>query len=180
MINVKEYELIPHKKAQDKYHVKSKEKSICPVCGSLELKVVGTRTRKVLKSCGKKIILVIRRLRCRSCRRIHHELPDSIVPYKRYSSESIEAILDGMEDTVSCEESTIYHIRKWFSDFSGYLAGSLDAIAVRLGLKTVVGHKSPMSRIKTYVGDESGWLARVVRPLVNSNMWVHTRSAVLS
>jgi hypothetical protein len=180
MINVKEYELVPHKKAQDKYRVRSKEKSICPVCGSLELKVAGTRTRKILRSCGKKIILVIRRLQCRNCRRIHHELPDSIVPYKRYSSESIEAILDGMEDRVSCEESTIYRIRKWFSDCSGYLAGSLDAIAVRWGLKTVVDHKSSMYRIKAHVGNESGWLARVVRPLVNSNMWVHTRSAFLS
>lgn len=180
MINVKEYELIPHKKDQNKYHVRSKEKSICPLCSSQELKVAGTRARKVIKSCGEKLILVIRRLRCSNCGRIHHELPDNIVPYKRYSSKSIETILDGAEDTVSCEESTIHRIRKWFINFSGYLAGCLDAIAARWGSKVITDQQSSISRIKAYVGYEAGWLNRVVRPLVNLNLWVHTRSAFLS
>ncbi|MDI6688438.1 MAG: hypothetical protein HPY74_17375 [Firmicutes bacterium] len=180
MINIKEYELVPHKKVKNKYHVKSKEKSICPVCSSPELKVAGTRSRKVIKSCGEKLILVIRRLRCSNCRRIHHELLDNIVPYKRYSSKSIEAILDSTEDTVSCEESTIYRIRKWFGDFSGYLAGCLDAIAARWSPKVITGQLSFMRRIKAHVGCEARWLARAVRPLVNLNLWVHTRSAFLS
>ncbi|WP_307545897.1 DUF6431 domain-containing protein [Paenibacillus sp. V4I5] len=32
-------------------------------------------------------LLVIRRLHCSQCLKIHHELPDCIVPYKRYESE---------------------------------------------------------------------------------------------
>jgi hypothetical protein len=180
MINIKDYELIPHKKIDNKYHIRCREQSICPVCCSPVLKVIGSRDRKVLNSCGTRIVLVIRRLRCSSCKRIHHELPDCIVPYKRYSSESIEAILDDTEDTVSCEESTIYRIRKWFGDFSGYLAGCLGAFAARWDSNVIAVQSSVMHRIKAFVGEEARWLARTVRPVVNTNNWVHTRSAFLT
>lgn len=180
MIHIKAYELIPHKEGGNRYHVRCQEQSICPVCSSSVLKVIGSRTRKVVNSCGESIVVVIRRLRCSSCRRIHHELPDIIVPYKRYSSESIEAILDGSEATVSCEESTIYRIGKWFGDLSGYLAGCLGAIAARWGPNTITVPLSAMKRIKVYVGEEARWLARTVRTVVNTNLWVHTRSAFLS
>ncbi len=65
----------------NKYYVKSEENSICPVCGCCELKVIGSRKRNTLQGDGETIILIIRRLRCRNCRRIHHELPDILVPY---------------------------------------------------------------------------------------------------
>lgn len=123
MINIKDYELIPHKKIDNKYHIRCQEQSICPVCSSPVLKVIGSRNRKLLNSCGTRIVLVIRRLRCSSCKRIHHELPDCIVPYKRYSSESIEAILDDTEDTVSCEESP-------YTEFESGLAISQDILQV--------------------------------------------------
>ena len=42
---------------------------------------------------GSTATLIIRRLRCRKCGRIHHELPDSIVPYKRYDADAIETKL---------------------------------------------------------------------------------------
>jgi len=180
MISIKEYELVPDKNGENKYYVRSKEQSICPICSSVVLKVIGSRNRKVIKSCGEELILIIRRLRCSSCKKIHHELPDNIVPYKRYSSESIEAILDSTQNTVSSEESTIYRIRKWFENMSGYFAKCLNAIASCWGLKVATGQLSSVSRIKAYVGCESKWLASVVRLMVNSNLWVHTRSAFLS
>ncbi|WP_242966792.1 DUF6431 domain-containing protein [Desulfosporosinus sp. FKA] len=31
-------------------------------------------------------------MRCVNCRRIHHELPDCLVPYKRYESTCIESV----------------------------------------------------------------------------------------
>ncbi|KWZ78299.1 hypothetical protein HMPREF3213_03042, partial [Heyndrickxia coagulans] len=37
-----------------------------------------------------------------------------------------------------------------------------------------------LQRLGRLVGNASGWLARVVRPVVNFYLWVHTRSAFLS
>lgn len=42
-------------------------------------------------------MLVVRRLRCTQCRKIHHELPDCVVPYKRYESACVEQVVSGPE-----------------------------------------------------------------------------------
>ncbi len=100
-----------------------------PCCGS-RLKVIGTRRCKYINSTGEVITLVIRRLRCSNCKHIHHELPDILVPYKRYDSESIESALNGDKNlTVSADESTIYRWRKWFLEYINYFAGCLLSIA---------------------------------------------------
>ncbi|MGB4509265.1 MAG: DUF6431 domain-containing protein, partial [Syntrophomonadaceae bacterium] len=52
----------------------------CPCCSG-GLKVIGSRPRKCVNSVGERITLIIRRLRCVKCQRIHHELPDMLVPY---------------------------------------------------------------------------------------------------
>ncbi|WP_267459278.1 DUF6431 domain-containing protein [Brevibacillus composti] len=48
------------------------------------MNVIGSRRRKVASESGEVRLLVIRRLRCSQCQKIHHELPDCVVPYKRY------------------------------------------------------------------------------------------------
>lgn len=59
-------------------------------------------------------MLRIRRLRCVKCRRMHHELPDFIVPHKHYAARSIEQALRWPHHhTVSCENSTVYRWKKW-------------------------------------------------------------------
>ena len=61
----------------------------CPHCeGSLT--VIGSRPRTRRPPDGTRQILIIRRLYCEACERIHHELPDCLVPYKRYDAESLE------------------------------------------------------------------------------------------
>ena len=72
--------------------MRGNESAICPICGEV-LSVRGRRERKIIDSGGEKVKLVIRRLRCERCKRIHHELPDCIVPYKRHCSETIEAVI---------------------------------------------------------------------------------------
>jgi hypothetical protein len=131
------------------------------------------------------VVLIIRRLKCKECGRIHHELPDILIPYKRYSSESIEAVIAGdLELTVAADESTISRWRAWFFCLASYFAGALISIAARY-VKNAVEEppglpRSPLQRIWCHVGDGPGWLARVVRPVVNTNLWLQTRSAFLS
>ena len=166
------------------FFVRCAEKSTCPCCGE-DLKVISCRKRKSKNSLGETRILIIRRLRCANCNRIHHELPDCLVPYKRYESESIERIVNETEQPdVAADDATIYRLRMWFHKLLPYLIGCLRAIAIRLGQIPVeepsVPSLSAHHRIGFYVGNASGWLARIVRPIANSNLWAHTRSAFLS
>jgi hypothetical protein len=163
------------------FSVRSAEQNFCPCCGGT-LRVIGSRQRKFINSAGDIVVLIIRRLRCYECNRIHHELPDILFPYKHYGSESIEAAISGNSDLcVAADESTIARWRKWFWERASYLLGCLASIAIRYGKRSVADlsilPKSALLRIWHYVGDAPGWLARVVRPVANANLWLHTRSA---
>jgi hypothetical protein len=147
--------------------------------------VIGSRHRGYIDGTGENKILVIRRLCCLHCDQIHHELPDILVPYKRYGRESIEAAVSRESHlTVPADESTIRRWRSWFQELFDYFLGCLVSIAIRYGNESVEGAscllESKLQRIWHHVGDAPGWLARLVRPIVNLNLWVHTRSAFLS
>jgi len=164
------------------FFVRSAEQNPCPCCSG-PLRVIGSRRRKYINGAGETIVLVIRRLRCRHCGRLHHELPDILVPYKRYGSESIEAVVTGKDAlTVTAEESTIGRWRNWFLELADYFLGCLKSIAIRYGKESVesASHlpKSTLQKIWHHVGDAPGWLARIVRPVVNLNLWVHTRLSI--
>jgi hypothetical protein len=125
-------------------------------------------------------------LRCSHCRKIHHELPDCIVPYKRYESACVEQVVTESEavSTVAADDATLRRWRMWFREQAEYLLGALRSIVIRFHPNPVEKLSVPSQpahhRIGHYVGDGPGWLARIVRPVVNSNLWVHTRSAFLS
>lgn len=166
------------------FFVRSAEQNSCPCCAST-LKVIGIRQRKYINGDGEQIVLVIRRLRCIHCGRVHHELPDILVPYKRYASENIESVVgDNSVLTVAADESTIYRWRGWFFELINHFVGCLASLCVRYQPKFAEGLSdlptSPLQRIWHYVGDAPRWLARVVRPTANSNNWVQTRFAFLS
>jgi hypothetical protein len=165
------------------FFVRSEEQNYCSCCNG-PLEVIGSRRRKYISDTGEKIALIIRRLRCKRCDRVHHELPDILVPYKRYCRESIEATITGnVPLTVAADESTILRWRSWFRGLANYFLGCLASIAIRnnnTAAELIQLPPSPLQRIWCYVGDAPGWLARVVRPIANFNLWVHTRSAFLS
>ena len=164
------------------FFVRSLEQIACPCCSEI-LKEISRRKRSCIDSLGEKVILSIRRLRCVECKRIHHELPDMLVPYKRHVRESIEAVINGEpEASVTADESTLKRWQSWFFEMADYLHGCLVSIIVRYDHKqTVEGlsglPKSKLQRIWQYVGDAPKWLARVVKPIANFNLWPHTRYA---
>lgn len=149
------------------------------------MRAFSSRRRGFIDSAGERVVLIIRRLKSDECGRVHHELPDILVPYKRYSSESIEAIIAGTSAlSVAADESTISRIRAWFSGLADYFTGALLSIAARYtqsaAVKMPALPESPLQVIWHHVGDGPGWLARVVRSVVNANLWLKTRSAFLS
>jgi hypothetical protein len=179
------YQTIEYLKSPKKeFFVRSEEQSLCQCCDG-HLKVVGSRERTCINGLGEKRVLIIRRLGCKQCRKIHHELPDILVPYKRHVRESIEAIVNqDPAASVSADQSTLGRWKRWFDDMSDYFQGCLKSIAIQSGQENVEDKsglpKSKLQRIWQYVGNAPGWLARIVRPIVNTNLWVHTRYAFCS
>lgn len=137
-------------------------KCICPICGG-RLNVCGSRHRILILEDGSRQTLIIRRLVCVDCKKIHHELPDIIVPYKRHCAETIEKIIE-CQGSVCCEESTILRIRAWWVALSQYFAGVLESLKAKHG----------------EVLPERATLKEIVRAVANTNLWPHTRSAFLS
>lgn len=166
------------------FFVKSAEISRCPCCGS-ELKVCGSRRRKYIKSYGTKVTLIIRRLRCKVCKKIHHELPDILIPYKRYQNECIESVISDLKNcTVAADQSTLYRWRKWFSELRQYFIDSMVAIQLQQDLKANENlsrsRGTALEGIISLFERKEQWLTQLVRKLVNSKMWLQTRSAFLS
>jgi hypothetical protein len=81
----------------------------CPVCGG-ELYQLGRRWRGYIDANGEKRGVQIRRLRCVECGKIHHELPDLLVPYKRHCADTIVSIAAGETDAVPCDPSCTHKI----------------------------------------------------------------------
>ena len=139
---------------------------------------------------GEKLLLSLRRLQCtnEACGRIHHELPDCLVPYKRHASASIEsACTPGAEaaDTgISAENSTLSRWKRWAETFAQYWGSCLRAISSRMdmnpGTKLEASSASPLQRLFQHLGHQPGWLAEIVRTLVNAGLWVQTRSALVA
>lgn len=80
----------------------SEEDAICPECQS-PLCRRDRKLRVYKEAGGKKSWFAINRLKCTNekCRRLHHELPDCMFPYKHYGTEIIEDVVDevvGPED----------------------------------------------------------------------------------
>ncbi|QQE77831.1 hypothetical protein GI364_18195 [Alicyclobacillus sp. SO9] len=146
--------------------------------------MAGSRRRGCIKSSGEKIQLIIRRMRCEGCKRIHHELPNLLVPYKRYEAESIEQVVTQEAPAVGADESTLRRIRTWFEIWSVYATRCLASIAHRMEFPVENGSNPLQFSLQSIGQAEShqnnGWLGKVVRPIVNMNLWVQTRSAFLS
>jgi uncharacterized protein YbaR (Trm112 family) len=94
----------------------------CPKChGELELR--DRRRRSVIDAEGRQHVCSVRRLRCKRCGRLHTELPDFIVPYKRYSAAVIVSVSEGEGINVPYEERTRQKIRAWCERVISHLQG---------------------------------------------------------
>jgi hypothetical protein len=133
------------------------------VCGGA-LVGYGWRLRKVIEADGSVKRLLIRRLKCCGCGKHHHELPDILVPYKRHCAATIENIINGEDETVCCEESTIRRIRRWWQTLYLYFKGICDALAAKHGVR----FGNPLQP------------REAVRAAANAHLWPSTRSACLS
>ena len=110
-----------------------------------------------------------------SCSKIHHELPDLLVPYKRYDAESIEGVVaEPARKDIAADESTLLRWRTWFIAWTVYAQGCLNSISIRFHLPVENSSGRSQSALHTlgrFVGITVGWLKRTVRSIVNSHLW---------
>lgn len=158
------------------FFVRSTEIVPCPCCVG-RLKIIGSRKRAWYQSSGERSKIVIRRLQCVQCKKIHHELPDQLVPYKRYDAESLEGVMlsEPKRTDVVADESTITRWRCWFLAWGVYAQGVLHSLSIRFNLPVEPlseGSQSVLQTLGRYVGTRAGWLRKVVRSIANSHQWV--------
>lgn len=147
----------------------------CPYCGH-RLKVIGSRLRGLIDASGKRIHLVIRRLRCQRCKKIHAELPACVIPYRRHCSESIQAVLDNKHSAkqVAADDSCLYRWRRWFKHQRARLTRSLFSLQTHYE-QYLVGEPSFYQQLvhplKGRLTEGVPWLAQLVHCLVNAALW---------
>jgi hypothetical protein len=118
---------------------------------------------------GHKVKLMIRRLYCPNCKRLHHELPDCVVPYKRHCTETIEAVINGTREGLPCENKVIRRILAWWEKVLPYYLGVIKSLWEKY-------------RVELY---STPSFKAIVRAAANSNNWISagfvcTRSGSLS
>ncbi len=132
--------------------------------------MIGTRRRRFIQENGEKAALMIRRFRCKGCGRIHHELPDMLIPYKQHIAATVEKIYSGNRWDVCCDDNEIRRIYLWLMRVFLPMAASLyspQPTAQRVLLRRSISGSPP------------GWLSELVYRLVSENRW-RTHFAVSS
>lgn len=154
------------------YLIVSCETISCPCCSGI-LKPRGKVKRIVIEKPNEKLdekrTYVLQRYICNKCKKCHRELPNFIVPYKRHCTDTIQTIITSTEKhpDVNYEEETVKRIRTWWTDVRPYIIGALLSIKEKYDIDF------------TYL-DPSQNLAKIVRALVNANLWPCTRSVLLT
>lgn len=136
--------------------IKGTETIPCPICGG-HLLQRDRRKRCVIDQEDTKLVFSLRRLFCDRCKRLHTELPDFIIPYKRYGSKVIESLVTDDEGTIPYEGRTRQKIKSWYEKILGHLKGVWRQ-------QVSLGFVSP---------DLSPTLVNLVRAAVNSGMWIN-------
>jgi hypothetical protein len=105
-----------HNELSGIYTIIAEEIICCPLCND-ELFYRDSRLRMLKDLLGVVMSFFVRRLRCIGCKKLHTELPNIIQPYRHYSSDAIQSVLDGREDGADCvaDNSTI---RRWKTEFA--------------------------------------------------------------
>ena len=134
--------------------VMSYEKSICPDCGGA-LSERGRRARMLIDSAGTKVVYQIRRLYCAKCRRLHHELPDCIVPFKRHCAETIEKAIN-TEPDAPLDDRGYRRFKRWWRVVLPYFLNIIKSLTEKY---RVIFTPVPAFKV-------------IVRAIVNSGSWI--------
>jgi len=166
--------------------------ALCPICDK-PLEYHSWVKRRLKNILDIKNTYNIRVMKCnnKACTQTYHrELPDFIIPYRRYDANSIETAIDhdNEEILIAPDESTIKRWQAWFKSSVTQIMMALISVAVEIEDSAKASSLAnqeytsitPLKTIKEIVGRKVRWLNETVRILVNSAKWSFNRSAFLS
>ena len=156
---------------------KSEEEPVCPICQN-KLKFRDWRRRISLKEGREVTWIMIRRLYCKKCRRLHNELPDILSPYKHYEAETIEGVVDGFvlpddrgSETYPCE-ATMNRWKQWIAHNAPFIEGFLRMIGysiMELGKEFLMTEEKIFDSLRKRLPAEGkSWLGYINRIIYNS------------
>lgn len=172
MIIVSDYELSRNKDN----HISCLSHEIharCPDCSS-ELHYRDSRDRIWRTYIGKTLHILIRRLQCPRCHRFHNELPNILVPHKRYGTEVIENVVDEVvtpddEDTEDYPcVATMERWKEWISRVTPAIDSTLRSTGCRLLQFTDELLLSGVSLLGALRAHGREWLATVMHTIYNA------------
>ena len=148
--------------------IKSKEPSLCPLCGG-GLIYRDMRRRYLKNSQGEKKRFMLRRLKCEECKKLHTEIPYFIQPYKHYSSETIQSVIDNNAGAGECaaDNSTIRRWKNGFSEAGPDISQRLASVYARMSNEPATINQSA-SILKIIMNKNGRWLAFVMSLLINA------------
>jgi hypothetical protein len=118
--------------------------------------------------------MLIRRLKCSYCPRIHSELPDILSPYKHYTAEVIVDVVDEVVDISDpaiaegpCVQ-TIDRWKKWIRKNITQIEGYLKAVNHQILGFSMQHVKSGSSLLKKIRDAQSDWLGIINRVIYNT------------
>ena len=138
----------------------------CPSCETGELFTRGTCHRCAINTAGEKEHYQLRVLQCRNCNKTHRELPEPLVPYKRYDGETIIKAANE-PDKAPCDFRSVDLILKWLTWFIDYAAHIQQSLEVEIAAPPL-----PKMSGKYEIHSLFAWVKRVV----NSGNWSHKRT----
>jgi hypothetical protein len=141
------------------------------------MKIIGSRQRSYLDDNTNKKILIIRRLKCENCNKIHHELPSFLLPYKRHRVETIQLAIDDPKALIKNKnvgaaipyvpETTIRKIKLWAEVFLQY---AFECVRLRR-LRYPVANEPPPPSTPEELRQGANWLAKLVVEVANFFPW---------
>ena len=176
MIIVSSFEL-SHNESSGIFTITTDEVICCPLCsGGLFYR--DSKLRMLKDLLGEVLHFFLRRLRCEACNKLHTELPSFIQPYRHYSSDAIQSVLDGGEAGSDCvaDNSTI---RRWKAEFAQAepdINQRLAAVYTQMTEEkvSITDTVNTLDKIKTKI---RRWLAFVMELLINSGHKICTQFA---
>jgi hypothetical protein len=148
--------------------VKADEIVDCPLCNG-DLKYRDSVFRNLKDLASEVMRLLLRRLLCLTCKTLHRELPDIVQPYKHYSSDVIQAVIDEEEETSQCAADNAT-IKRWKTEFKSnepVIKQGLSSVYARMIDDTVPISDTDniLDRIRNR---ENRWLPFVMNLLINT------------
>ena len=137
----------------------------CPHCGQ-QLVYRDSRSR-IWRHCNEATDrILIHRMLCGTCNRLHTVLPDVLVPHKHYGASEIETVLGSEVRSDEVSDSTAASWLQWIKGNMSQIEGVLQSLKLESEdkLPELRGDKNLFTHLKTIVRN---WLSVVSRLVIN-------------